>query len=211
MKSNSIWRTTLVFIVLLFLGLLFVSAFAARNRVDIAQTEGDFWMPLEEPVSQTFVPGRDFLNIVIVSFKNPAIANETEYFFRLKKDGSVLREVAFSGKNVGDPAQVRFQFAPLENVAGKEVVMEIFPTEPPGEQPLLVRVARDNPYPGGKLNGTERDLNFFTYTRSANKTQALRSSLTVFLGRLTSDKIFFGFWVTILALLFAGGKWIKRR
>jgi len=173
---------------------------AVRNRFDVDQPFRNVFTPLtrEKGLSQTFIAKHDLINIIILYFKNPGLANRGEYQFLLfGDDGKVLIERAFSGFNVGDPSDIRFQFEPITASKNKKFTI------------TLKSMSATQPYIGVG-NDEEKGLSYSVYYRASNKKLALVDLIAGFGRRFFSDIIFSLFWLlsifTVLTFGFYGSK-----
>lgn len=182
---------------LILLGLfcpLFVSVFVVRNCLDQSQPLGDsFEKVVDQELGTSFVANHDYLNIVILSLKNPGLANQGDYLFSLKEGDRVLVERQFSGFNVGDPSSVRFQFEPIAGTKGKELSLSVKALSV--SQPEI-----------SIASSRKHGLSFVAYYRNLNKKEALISYLNHLLKIFVSDWPFFIFWLSLLSFLL----WLKK-
>lgn len=159
-----------------------------RNRLDIQQPLRDTWVTLSagKSVGQSFTATNNFVNVVILHFKNPGLANKGELQFSLQsEDGAILVERQFSGYNIGDPSDVRFQFEPLLSSKNKKfiiVVKSLSPVEP------QISIGASNNY----------GLSYSVYYRTVDKKTALVGLLRNFGKRFFEDKSFCVFWALII-------------
>lgn len=87
-----------------------------NNRLD-ASTPLEKFEPLLTPKSTTIYPKNPGLNIIYLSFKNPSLASHDQYTFTVTDpSGAIVVTTPFSGANVGDPDDLRFQFPPISSV-----------------------------------------------------------------------------------------------
>jgi len=161
---------------------------AVRNRLDSNQPYRETFMPLKEKETQkqSFVANHDFVNIIILYFKNPGLANQEEFNFKLKgEDGQVLVEKEFSGFNIGDPGEIRFQFEPLIGTKGKKLSFELMAQS---SAESLISIGTDS----------ERGLSYSVYYRTTNKKMALVELFSGFFKRLLEDKFFLVIWLLLI-------------
>lgn len=159
---------------LFFLGPLIVAAalilasVASRNRLD-TEAPGTSYLPFAESRPFTFTPKHSGLNIILLRMKNPDLADTSDFVFTIgDSTGQTLRRLNFSGRNIGDPSDVRLQFDPILNSSG---------------QPLTLAVS--SPSKSVKLeNG------FRAYYRT--------SGLSVNLAPFTRDPVFMVLWALLV-------------
>jgi hypothetical protein len=176
-----------VVIVILFLIGVFISTFLVRNRLD-NQFNGSKYELLFGSIEGDIVVANDNFNILMLTLKNPNIENQENISFQLLKDGQVVRELHFFGSNVGDPSDVRLQFAPIPDSAGNDYKVKLSISE--SNKPLSVFV------------GDDGSIAYRAYYRSTDKPLALKNLITSFVSRLFSDMVFVGIWASLIILAF---------
>lgn len=173
-----------------------------RNRADVFQPAQDRFLELSagERLSQRFTAKHDFINIVILNFKNPGLANHDQFrFLLLSEKGEILVERLFSGYNIGDPSQVRFQFDPIPNSKNKNFTISL-EALPPTSIPKIGVGAK-----------SENILSFSVYYRANDKKTVLVDFLSNMWGKIFKDPLFFISWLfTILVLAGIGIKQIGK-
>ena len=195
------WCLSFFIGILLFAVSLLVPWLGVRNRLDIQQPLRDTWVPLSvgKSVSQSFTATNNFVNVVILYFKNPGLGNKGELQFSLQlEDGTSLVERQFSGYNIGDPSDVRFQFEPLLSSKNKKfiiVVKSLSSVEP------QISIGASNNY----------GLSYSVYYRTTDKKMALIGLLSNFGKRFIADKTFCLFWgLTVLLFSAVGMRQFKK-
>jgi hypothetical protein len=176
-----------VVIVILFLIGVFISTFLVRNRLD-NQFNGSKYELLFGSIEGDIVVTNDNFNILMLTLKNPNIENQENISFQLLKDGQVVRELHFFGSNVGDPSDVRLQFAPIPDSAGNDYKVKLSISE--SNKPLSVFV------------GDDGSIAYRAYYRSTNKLLVIQYFATSFVSRLFSDMVFVGIWASLIILAF---------
>jgi hypothetical protein len=176
-----------VVIVILFLIGVFISTFLVRNRLD-NQLSGSKYELLIGPIESDISVANDNFNILMLTLKNPNIENQENISFQLLEDGQVVRELHFSGSNVGDPSDIRLQFAPIPDSAGNDYKVKLSISE--SNKPLSVFV------------GDDGSIAYRAYYRSTDKPLALKNLITSFVSRLFSDMVFVGIWASLIILAF---------
>lgn len=192
---NRLWLFTILSCFLFLSGGIAVAGIFARNRLDII-IDGDDFTKISNTVVTSFVPKHDYLNVVVVAFKNPDFkSSDTFYFGLLNEKNELLRRIEFSGKNIQDPSNLRFQFDPLTNVAGKELKLRIEPKTTLGEHPISYSSTKD-----GRLA-------MATYYRLPGRAGMIYFVLNSLAERMKKDLIFFAIWGGMLvSILFVGRK-----
>lgn len=158
---------------LLFLGPLIVGAalilasVASRNRLD-TEVPGTSYLPLSEIKPFTFTPKYSGLNIILLRMKNPNLADTSEFVLTINRAGQTLRQLNFSGRNIGDPSDIRLQFAPIPDSAGQLLTLTI--TSP--------------------STSVKIENGFRAYYRT--------SGLSLNLAPLTRDPVFMAVWVLLV-------------
>lgn len=191
MKNHKLlWVVTIGFS---FLGIvlpLLLSLFAIKNRQDASQPLQDSFVALSEKgiIEQTFTAKNDFINMIMLNFKNPNFADKGDFLFSLKSsDGQLLVEMPFSGYNIGDPSTVRFQFEPISSSKNKKFTFSIKSVSSGGTTISMV---------SSKKNG----FNYAVYYRTVNKKSEAIDLIGRFFKGLLSDPLFLVFWLLLLFL-----------
>lgn len=184
---NRVWTLAILIIVGFFSINLGINWLGVRNRLD-TQIFGSRFIELDDRLEYSVVPENDFLNIVIIDFKNPGLANHGSFHFSiLDPEGHEIRHLEFSGWNIGDPGSVRFQFEPIPNSSGRNfiILIKAEPTEDPS-----IKIAVDK----------EGNLAFSTYYRTLSKKAVLSNLLSFWAKRVSNDIGFFSFWILTLGI-----------
>lgn len=196
MKNHKLlWIATIGFS---FLGIvlpLLLSLFAVKNRQDVSQPLQDSFVALPEvgSLEQIFTAKNDFINIIMLNFKNPNFADKGDFLFSLKSfDSQPLAEIPFSGYNIGDPSTIRFQFEPILSSKNKKFIFSIKSVSPGGSTISLI---------SSKKNG----FNYAVYYRTVNKKLEAINLIGRFFKGLLSDPLFLVFWLLLLFLTV----WVK--
>ncbi|MEK7090942.1 MAG: hypothetical protein AAB887_00360 [Patescibacteria group bacterium] len=107
------------------LAALVLASLASRNRLD-TEVSGSSYLPLVETRPITFTPIHSGLNIILLRMKNPNLADTSDFVFTLKDQANqTVRELNFSGRNIGDPSDVRLQFTPILDSANQPLTLTI--------------------------------------------------------------------------------------
>ncbi len=173
------------FVTILFLIGVFISTFLVRNRLD-NQFNGSKYELLYGSIEGSIVVGNDNFNILMLTLKNPNIENQENISFQLLEEGQVIRELHFSGSNVGDPSDVRLQFAPIPDSAGNTYQVKLSISE--SNRPISY------------FAGDDGNIAYRAYYKSTNRPLALKNLTTSFVSRLFSDMVFIGIWVLLVIL-----------
>lgn len=169
-----------------------------QNRLDTNVLRSQF-TKLGDPLDVTFIPKYDFLNIVILTLKNPGLESQDIFNFAiLDADGKVLRQDEFSGFNIGDPSDLRLQFEPISNSSGKVLTIRVTPKSVTNPK---ISVATDR----------EGKLAFTTYYRVTDKRMALGDLLSGWVKKIAQDQFFFISWLIILGAVYLLGKNSKNK
>ena len=174
---------------------LLICWLGVRNRLDGGQPLHETFIDLHpgSPVAQTFTAKHDYINIVILQFKNPGLANRGDFrFFLTSEDGEVLVERPFSGLNIGDPSNLRFQFEPISPSRDKNYTVSVEATSS-DEPSVSIGVSRKG------------ELNFSAYYRVLDKKTALVDLLDNLGQAILSDRIFLFLWGFVIFLLMGAG------
>lgn len=196
LRENSLsWALSFILGISLLIFSFLMPWLVVRNRFDGDQPLRSVFTPLtrEANLSQTFVAKHDLINIVILYFKNPGLANKGEYQFLLSgDDGKVLIERSFSGFNIGDPSDIRFQFEPITSSKNKKFTITLKSMSV--TQPSI-----------GVGNDEQKGLSYSVYYRTSNKKLALIDLVTGFAGRFFSDISFSVFWLLAIITIVVFG------
>lgn len=107
------------------LAALTLASLASRNRLE-TEVPGSSYLPISESHPATFTPRHQGLNIILLRMKNPDLADTSNFVFTFSNSaGQVLRQLNFSGRNIGDPSDVRLQFDPIPNSAGQSLTLTV--------------------------------------------------------------------------------------
>jgi hypothetical protein len=177
----------LIILIIVWAGVMFV----VRNRLDQARGVSSF-LPLTQDVSTEFTTNENGLNIIILHLKNPGLVNTDNYKITLSDGVSVLFEQEFSGFNVGDPSDLRFQFPPIIS-KGKRLSLAVSPITKNSVMPLQIGHDGDN------------KISLQAFYRNQDWPNLLKTSLN----RIFQDKVFLVQWLgllTILVLLYEKNK-----
>lgn len=192
-EDKTPWVISFILSIVLFLLILFVVVKGVRNRIDVNQPLQDTFLNLSagKSITQSFTAKHDFINIVILNFKNPGLKNHGQFrFLLLSEKGKSLVERLFSGYNIGDPSQIRFQFDPIQSSKNKNFTL------------LVEAISLDEPQIGIGAS-KEGDLNFSLYYRVASRKAALSDFLNNLTKYFLNDKSFFIPW-GLLVIFLAG-------
>ncbi len=176
-----------VVVAMLFLIGAIISTFLVRNRLD-NQFNGSKYELLFGSIESDVVVENDNFNILMLTLKNPNIENQEDIVFQLFEDGQIIRELHFSGSNVGDPSDIRLQFAPIAGSAGNNYTVKLSISE--SDKPISVLV------------GDDENIAYRAYYKSTNKPLALNNLITSFVSRLFSDMVFIGIWASLIILAY---------
>lgn len=208
-QSDRLFLVAFFIIFLILAGSLFISIFMIRNRIDILQNEQNDYLPLSsgQVISQSFTSRHNFLDMVILNLKNPGLINRDEYQFLLKsEDGEKLFEQTFSGFNIGDPGQIRFQFSPIQDSKNKKFIFYLSPLKATTAENVGVAVKKggieglDNILinGGAYYNGI---LSFSTLYRASNKVDIFATFFKELFYKFNQDRLFGFFWIFSIAVL----------
>lgn len=99
-----------------------ITTFALRRVPDSGQPVSEKLAPIfnAQSITQTIVPQNNGLSTILIHLKNAQLKNVDPFIFSLADaHGNVLREISINGRNIGDGEDIRFQFAPISDSAGK--------------------------------------------------------------------------------------------
>lgn len=185
-----VWIVTMVVVAGLAGLYLILLLFGIRNRLDV-QRPASKAVPLHVSKETVFIPTHNFLSIIIFSMKNPDLENIGEFRASLidKKREDIVRTLEFSGRNLEDPGDVRFQFDPIPDSAGKEMV-------------LRIEDKQENGPAVGIYVGVDEGIAFHSYYRVLGKKAALSTFVERWRDNVSSNLGFFIVWLVILSTIF---------
>jgi hypothetical protein len=105
---------------------IFVSQLIVKNNLE-ADTSLDRFISLENGLSWKYFPLHEDLNIIVLRLKNAGVLSKQNYQLQIYQGDQLLFKQTFSGINVNDPSDLRFQFAPLTNIKDEELTLKVFP------------------------------------------------------------------------------------
>lgn len=184
--KNPIIISLLIFLALISLG-IFTSGFIVRDRLDHIVYGNKFLQINKEYESEISVKN-DNLSTITVHLKNPALENEGYVMFQILEDGNVIREVGFTGQNIGDPGDVKLKFEPISDSA-KKVFQARLITEV--NDPKLSVFVDDEDRLGG-----------WFYNRDSIGVAGIFSAISSVAQRLFSDIMFLVMWVSSSLIVF---------
>ena len=165
-----------------------ISLFLVRNRFD-SQQRGTNFRQVKEELKTTVVPRHDFINILMITLKNPGLVNKGEYELEiLDENENVIRKMNFSGFNVGDPSDLKFQFSPIEDSNGRKLMVVLRGKVPSGD-PIFI---------DSNENG---EIAYRLYYRSTNKMATLTGLTSEWKEKFLNNLIFFISWFIFLTIL----------
>jgi hypothetical protein len=186
------YKFALLFVTLFFASAAIVNLFLVKNRLDFIHY-GTHFKQIDSEFEYTIQPDFDNLNIIILTFKNPGIVNDKNFVFNVKDGSGILRSINFSGKNVGDPGDVRFQFEPISDSRGKDLSVNI--------------VSNDYSFPIS-INVDENEIPAYrSYYRTSSYGDSLRRFVSFWTKAVSLDFVFFAVWGLILISIL----WIGER
>ena len=163
---------------------LFVTVFLVRNRLD-TQYFGERFVQVDKPFKFSFTPNHDNINILIIPLKNPGLINKSEFSLRIYSNGNIIREIDFSGYNVGDPSDVKFQFEPITGFRNEVLDIEISSSD--YQNPILINTDKNGPA-------------FRAYYRSINKKEVIGEWVNAWRKRFIYNLPFFITWFLLLTI-----------
>ena len=164
-----------------------ISWLGVRNRLDTLSSHEQFTV-ISDSVETSVVVNHNFLNIVILHLKNPSLNNTGDFRFSIvNPEGSEIRQLEFTGYNVGDPSDLRFQFDPIPESFGKEFILRV---EAVSKEGNLISAS----------TGKDGNLAFSAYYRTVSKKQALEELFGTWKKNTANDLTFFVSWAFVLGL-----------
>lgn len=158
--------------------------FGVKNRVDLETERSGNFLEIRGPVEALYRPEHDFVNIIVLHLKNPNYLNTQVFVLSILEGGEVVRKLEFNGRNVGDPSDVRFQFEPLGEAAGKNLLLSVDQVTAGAEvEPFLSVAVTD-----------EGRLAYRAYYRTPSKRDSFKQVFEGFFNRLSRDTFFVIVW-----------------
>lgn len=179
-------------LVLLFVSISFiVSVFLVKNRLD-SQRSGEKFTEIKSPFLFSITPQEDRVSILIIHLKNPGLRNRNRFNLKIIKNSEVIREITFSGLNIGDPSDLKFQFDSIANSKNVDFQIEISASN--YQEPILIYTnAQDEPF-------------FRLYYRSGGTLSAIRDWANSWKERFIRNLYFFVLWMIGLSWIIF---WVK--
>jgi len=169
---------TLAYLLLPLAALLALTLFAIRRIPDVSQPHQDALASIynEKPFVQHITPRHNGFSTAIIHLKNASLTNTDPLSFILSNDvGQTLRLIQISGRNIGDPDSVRFQFDPIPDSAGKSYTITLQTPYTNFDQPKIE---------AGVANSG--DLTYELYYRPQSRAELISSVLASLLPKLSS-------------------------
>lgn len=192
MKTNKIWLFTIAYC-LLPLTLAMCLSFFVRRQPDYGQPieNTQVWIYSGHPIKQEFIPQNNGLNVITVYLKNVSLRNKEPFLFELSDSSGLLRTIGINGSNIGDGDNVRFQFAPVVDSAGRQFTI-ILSSESEKEMAI-----------GAGYSDQVRSIAFQTYYFPQSRLSGLQVNVMHFIGLLFRPKfVFTAFMSGLVAFLF---------
>ncbi len=163
------------------------------NRVPDSQqgiVQKELWIFRGNPVSQTIVPENNGLNVITMYLRNVILRNRDSLIFSLSNaNGQEIRRINLNGYNVGDGDNVRFQFEPLSDSAGRQFTITLSAPDTLSDQ-TAVGVGYNystDAYPQGQALApgiSSGDLAFQLFYSPTSKLQLVKTAGSHFLSHL---------------------------
>ncbi len=167
---------------------LIVVAFTVKNHLE-RETPQVRFESLYESKDYSFTTFHNNLNIIVLHLKNPGLENKDTYKFSIVGPAGILVSQTFTGFNVGDPSDLRFQFEPIRNADKNKLTIRL-------EAPLGVSKPLSL---GVDENG---EIAFASYYRTESKMNTLIDIIKNLIINIGRDPLFFGSFLIILLLIF---------
>jgi hypothetical protein len=183
-----------------------------RRLPDVSQSsvKKEVWIYKDHQVSQTFTPQNDGLNVIHIYLRNVSLRNQNPLTFTVSDlDGTIIRRINLTGYNIGDGDNVRFQFAPIPDSAGKTYTLTLSAAGTSYSKAIGVGFAPGDNYPGGesRVSGeASGDIAFSAFYFPTNRLEVLKSSLAFFIRSLVQPRL-----IIYLSLLTLTGWFLTSR
>lgn len=175
MKNNPLIFSLLIIMAFLALAVV-IALFGVRRVLDSQQNSHDQVVPITSarPYQEYVHPTHDGINVLNIYLKNTRLENTDNFIFTLSENGIVARQIIISGRNIGDGENIRFQFAPLADSAGKTYLLSLgSDTESPAQ---AISVG---------YSSSRRAISYEMYYQPQNKVAVLKEILSQNLSRLS--------------------------
>lgn len=151
---------------------------AVRRLPDASQSQvqKEIWVYKDHPVTQTITPGHDGLNVLTVYLRNVALRNQEPFLFELSDSAGVIRSIQLTGYNIGDGDNVRFQFAPIPDSAGKTYTIKFS-----SDSPLSSAI-------GAGFSDLAHSIAYTSYYFPTNRLTVLKLTSKLFIGSLINPR-----------------------
>ena len=195
-----------LYLILLLLELLSLTFLALRRLPDTVQHRGEKYLPVcsDTPLTQTFRPRHDNINVVLISLKNPNLANIDPLIFTLSDlQGSEIRRVEASGRNTGDGVTL----PPVPDSAGREFLITLSaPNTSRGSPAISAGFSETDAYPLGRslIPGESGDMSFQLFYYPSDKKVLFTELGILFFSRLLNSAFLksFSLYLIVLFLVF---------
>ncbi|HUV42548.1 MAG TPA: hypothetical protein VMY36_01435 [Patescibacteria group bacterium] len=214
--NKKIWLAIFFLIVIFIFFLFLISVFIIKHRVDLAQTRGEELYQIygQRQVGQTFVAGKNNLEMIIINLKNRSLRNQQPVYFYLQEANQPqnLRELKINGFNIGDPSTIKFQFEPIPDSAEKSYYFYLESPESNVNDAVEIVYNKQDVYSSGKMifseEEKEADLRFIVNYYPGNKQALVKEIITDWLFRLQGDGVFVFNYLALLALILILGLFV---
>lgn len=186
MKSNPIFTSLIIFFVLIVLG-VFTGSFIVRDRLDHI-VYGNKFLQIDGQYESEVIAQYDNLSTITIHMKNPALENTGNISFQIFESDKLIREVGFTGKNIGDPGDVKLKFDPITDSGGKSYQAKL--TAEINDPKLSVFV------------DDEDRLGRWFYYRNKNGLGGLFETNATLVQRMFSDVVFLLLWGGSIVIVF---------
>lgn len=174
------------FLIVSFIAFGILLSLGVRRLPDVSQPQvkKEVWIYKGHEVSQTIRPLHDGFNVVHIYLRNVSLRNQDRFVFTVSDSGgTVIRKIDLTGYNIGDGDNVRFQFAPIPDSAGKEYTINLSSPETTYAKSIGVGFISGNNYPGGDAHvsgETPGDIAFSAFYFPTNRLEVITSSCMFF-------------------------------
>ena len=182
------WALSFITSICLITVSMIVVSLTVKNHLERETSQVRF-ESLYESKDYSFTPVHDGLNIIVLHLKNPGLENNDTYKFSIVDPAGTIVSQTFTGFNVGDPSDLRFQFEPIRNPDKDKLTIKL---EAPSGVIKPISVGVDE-------NG---EIAFASYYRTENKMNTFIDIIQNLIINIGKDPLFFGSFLIILLLIF---------
>jgi hypothetical protein len=155
-----------------------VLSVGVRRLPDVGQptSSEEVWIYKDHPIFQQITLGSDNFNVITVYMRNVGLRNKEAITFALLDiNQKTVRQINLNGYNIGDGDNVRFQFDPIPDSAGKTYTLKF--SSPTSVYSNAVGIGY-----------SQKSISYQTYYLPMNKIAAVYKSSNTFIQSFINPK-----------------------